>query len=250
MTAPPGEPPRDPPAPPPGFAPNAAVYDDAYYAAMYRRHWFLRNARKYRERDAALLRLVRPSPGLRLLELGSARGDTAFFLAPRVGAVVGIDAAAPAVEASREEALRRGVPNVRFELADARDLSAFVGASFGTVVMADFVEHVPDEVLVPALAEARRVLVPGGALAVYTPNRDHWAERLKAAVPGLQQPDHIAVRRAADVVALVARAGFVLDELFFSASPYPLLGAVDRLFPRLPLCRFRTCLRALAPSLG
>ena len=38
----------------PDFAPNAAVYDDAYYAAMYRPHWFFRNARKYRERDAAL----------------------------------------------------------------------------------------------------------------------------------------------------------------------------------------------------
>ena len=30
---------------PPDFAPNAAVYDDAYYAAMYRPHWFFRNAR-------------------------------------------------------------------------------------------------------------------------------------------------------------------------------------------------------------
>ena len=44
----------------PGFAPNAEVYDDAYYAAMYRPHWFLRNERKYRERDEALLRAVRP----------------------------------------------------------------------------------------------------------------------------------------------------------------------------------------------
>ena len=28
-----------------------AIYDDAYYRAMYRPHWFLRNARKYRERE-------------------------------------------------------------------------------------------------------------------------------------------------------------------------------------------------------
>ena len=67
------------------FAPNAAVYEAGYYARMYRPHWFLRNRRKYEERDAALLRIVRPSASTRLLEVGSARGDTAFFFALRVG---------------------------------------------------------------------------------------------------------------------------------------------------------------------
>ena len=232
----------------PGFAPNAAVYDDAYYAAMYRPHWFFRNARKYRERDEALLRAVRPHAGMRLLEAGSARGDTAFFFAPLVARVVGIDAAPVAVEAARAAAAARGSGNVSFEVADARDLPAFADGSFDAVLLADFVEHVTDEVLVPCLAEARRLLVPGGALALYTPNLDHWAERIKAGVPGLQQEDHIAVRPSAEVVRLVSASGFAVDDLYFSASPYPLLGAVDRLFPGAALCRFRTVLRALRPS--
>lgn len=237
------------PMPPrPDFAPNAEVYDEAYYAAMYRPHWLLRNARKYRERDAALLRAVQPHAGLRLLEVGSARGDTAFFFAPLVAEVVGIDAAGTAVAAARAAAQARGLANVRFEAADARDLAPFGDRSFDAVLLADFVEHVTDEVLRPCLAEARRVLRPGGALGIYTPNRDHWAERIKAAVPGLQQEDHIAVRPSAEVVRLVTEAGFAVEELFFSASPYPLLGAVDRLFPRAGLCRFRTVLRALRPA--
>jgi ubiquinone/menaquinone biosynthesis C-methylase UbiE len=234
--------------PRPDFAPNAEVYDEAYYAAMYRPHWLLRSARKYRERDEALLRAVRPRPGLQLLEVGSARGDTAFFFAPLVAEVVGIDAAGTAVEVARSAATARNLVNVRFETADARDLALFESGSFDAVLLADFVEHVTDEVLRPCLAEALRVLRPGGALGVYTPNRDHWAERIKAAVPGLQQPDHIAVRPAAEVVRLVASAGFLLDDLSFSASPYPLLGGIDRLFPRAGLCRFRTVLRALRPS--
>lgn len=230
------------------FAPNAEVYDAAYYREMYRPHWFLRNTRKYRERDQALLRLVKPDPGMRLLELGSARGDTSFFFAPLVREVVGIDAAPAAVGVAREEGARRGLANVRFLEADARALPADVGAPFEAVLLADFVEHVEDDVLVPTLAEALRVLAPGGALGIYTPNATHWAERIKAAVPGLQQEDHIAVRPASRVLELVARAGFRLDELFFSASPYPLLGAVDRALSSRALCRFRTCLRALRPS--
>jgi SAM-dependent methyltransferase len=231
--------------PPEKFAPNADVYGPGYYERMYRPHWLLRNRRKYAERDAALSRIVRPSPSTRVLEVGSARGDTAFFLAPRVEAVVGIDAAPAAVEAARAEQAARGIANVSFEEADARDLTRVAGGPWDVVLLADFVEHVLDDVLVPCLESARRALKSGGALAIYTPNRDHWAERVKAAVPGLQQEDHIAVRAAARVAALVVAAGFRVEDLFFSASPYPVLGALDRALPMVGLCRFRTCLRAV-----
>lgn len=238
------------PAPAKGadFAPNASVYDEAYYASMYRRHWFFRNERKYRDRDEALVRLVRPRASMRLLEVGSARGDTSFFFAPRVASVAGVDAAPAAVMAAREEALSRGVGNVRFELADARSIPLFADGSFDVVLLADFVEHVLDDVLSASLAEARRLLVPGGAVALYTPNRDHWAERVKAALPALQQADHIAVRPSARVVEAVTGAGFAVEDLFFTPSPYPLLGALDRRFPGASLCRFRTCLRARRTS--
>jgi len=226
------------------FAPNADVYETGYYRKMYQPHWFLRNRRKYEERDAALLRIVKPTPELRLLELGSARGDSSFFFAPLVKEVVGIDASGTAVAIARELAARDVVPNVRFEVADARDLAAFPDASFDVVLLADFVEHVEDDVLTASLREGRRVLTPGGALAIYTPNLDHWAERLKDAIPGLQQKDHIAVRRSARVVQFVRDAGFSVADLFFSASPYPLFGALDRLFASRDVCRFRTCLRA------
>lgn len=231
------------------FAPNAEVYAAGYYERMYRPHWFLRNRRKYEERDAALLRLVRPGPASRVLEVGSARGDTAFFLAPRVQYVVGLDAAPIAVAAARAEQAARGLGNVRFEEADARDLSRVPGSPFDVILLADFVEHVLDDVLVGCLSSARAVLGPAGALAIYTPNLSHWAERIKAAVPGLQQEDHIAVRHAERVIVLVEAAGFRVEDLFFSASPYPVLGALDRALPMVGLCRFRTCLRAvtLAP---
>jgi SAM-dependent methyltransferase len=163
------------------FAPNAEVYGPEYYERMYRPHWFLRNRRKYEEREAALLRIVRPGPATRVLEVGSARGDTAFFLAPRVHSVVGIDAAPVAVAAARARLAALDLENVRFEESDARDLSRVSGGPFDVVLLADFVEHVLDDVLLPCLASARNVLRPGGVLAIYTPNAAHWAERIKAA---------------------------------------------------------------------
>lgn len=231
--------------PPEKFAPNADIYGPEYYERMYRPHWFLRSRRKYEERDAALLRIVRPAPSSRILEVGSARGDTAFFFAPRVAEVVGVDAAKVAVQAARARLAGLALENVTFEEKDARDLSAVPGGLFDVVLLADFVEHVLDDVLVPCLSSAKTVLKPGGSLAIYTPNATHWAERLKAAVPFLQQQDHIAVRDAGRVVSLVEAAGFRVEDLFFSASPYPVLGAFDRAFPMVGLCRFRTCLRAV-----
>src|ERR1035437_11119092 len=100
---------------PPGkFAPNAEVYRPDYYERMYRPHWFLRSRRKYEERDAALLRIVRPSPFTRVLEVGSARGDTAFFFAPRVKEAVGIDAAPVTLQAAQRRLAALAPSNVRF----------------------------------------------------------------------------------------------------------------------------------------
>ena len=230
------------------FAPNAEVYAPDYYARMYRPHWFLRSRRKYEERDAALLRIVEPTPSMHMLEVGSARGDTAFFFAPRVAEVVGVDAAKVAVNAARARLAVLGLENVTFEEADARDLLAVPGGPFDIVLLADFAEHVLDDVLVLCLSSAKKALRPGGALAIYTPNATHWVERIKAAVPFLQQEDHIAVRTAERVVALVEAAGFRVEDLFFSASPYPVLGALDRALPMVGLCRFRTCLRAVTSA--
>ena len=127
------------------FAPNAEVYGPGYYERMYRPHWFLRNRRKYEERDAALLRIVRPSPSARLLEVGSARGDTAFFLAPRVAEVVGIDAAKAAVAAARTRLAALALENVRFEEADARDLSTVSGGPFDVVVNTGSMQEMTDD---------------------------------------------------------------------------------------------------------
>jgi len=100
------------------------------------------------------------------------------------------------------------------------------------------------------LAEVARVLKPGGRFVAYTPNREHWVERLKARGFLLkQQPDHIAVRRPRVIVELLRKAGFRIERIFYPPAPYPFYRPIDRLLSPLPVVgasfRFRICLEAM-----
>jgi len=150
------------------------------------------------------------------------------------------------------ERARRGAANVRFAKGDVADLSAFPARSFDAVAAIDLVEHVDDPTLRAMLAECRRVLVPGGRLGLYTPDRLHYVERLKAHDLVLKQfPEHIAVRRAAAYERFLADAGFRVDLLAWSVSPFPGVRWIEKALARLPLVgptfRYRILIRAVRP---
>ena len=94
-------------------------------------------------------------PG-RVLDLGCGTGHSFRLLAPRE--TVGVDVAADALAGQPR-------PTV---VADMRELP-FPDASFASVLSVQSIEHVPDPER--ALAEARRVLEPGGTAVFVTPNR-------------------------------------------------------------------------------
>jgi SAM-dependent methyltransferase len=103
-----------------------------------------------------LLDAVRAGPGVRVLDVATGPGYVAGAAARRNAEVVGIDFSVPMLaEARRRE------PAVDFREGDAEALP-FPDASFDAVVMSFGLLHLacPDE----ALAEAYRVLHPGGRL--------------------------------------------------------------------------------------
>ncbi len=234
-------------------SPNRDVYDPEYYAQMYHHHWFTCPDRKWREREENLLDLVRPTGTETLLELGSARGDTSFFFAPRVAKVIGLDGEPLAIDLARRRAQELGHSNVEFVLADAGDFPQIPDASIDVAAAFDFLEHVTDATLTRMLAEVRRVLKPGGRFVGYTPNREHVVERLKAGNVILkQQPDHIAVRTPRQILRFLDEAGLSLERIFYPASPYPIYRYLDLALKGIPLLgrpfRFRICLSAVRPA--
>lgn len=102
--------------------------------------------------------------GARALEIGCGTGAIARALAarPGIGEVKGVDPSPLLIERARE--LAGGVANLSFAVGDGRDLD-LEDAGFDLVLLHRVLSHVPSPDRV--LAEAARVLRPGGSLVVF-----------------------------------------------------------------------------------
>ena len=223
--------------------------EDYYRTALHDRHWFRNNSDKFRSRWENALRLLALQADDVLLELGCAAGEHTLRLAPMVARAIGLDFSADAIRLAREQALAMG-STAEFVQGDAADLGAFADASVDKVLALDLVEHLPDQTMHTMLAEAWRVLRPGGRLVIYTPSASHYVERLKAANFILRQlPGHIAVRGGEAYASALAAQPWAKVALEYLPSSYPLFGTLDRMLAPWPLVgpcfRFRILVLAV-----
>ena len=115
------------------------------------------------EMQRTYLRDIEFPEGARVLEVGCGTGAVARVLAgwPRVGEVTGVDPSPYLIDRAR--ALGARLPNLAFEVGDGRALS-FQAECFDVVVLHTVLTHVEGPGTI--LAEAHRLLRPGGWLAV------------------------------------------------------------------------------------
>lgn len=102
----------------------------------------------------------------RWLDCGCADGGYSRGLAATVDSVIGIDVIATRVDEAQR--LSAGISNLTFEHGKSESLP-FATGSFDGVLLNEVLEHVEDERR--TLREIHRVLRPGGALALFSPNR-------------------------------------------------------------------------------
>ncbi|HEY3204070.1 MAG TPA: class I SAM-dependent methyltransferase [Thermoanaerobaculia bacterium] len=228
---------------------DAEPYSDEYFEGLHRVTAFAARERKWRERNRDIVRLADPAADKVVLDLGSARGDVCFLLAPRVRKAVGIDASEKALEIAEVERAKRSVENVRFVKGDVADLDPIPDGSIDVAGAFDLLEHIDDATMRQMLGALRRVLRPGGVFVAYTPNRDHYVERLKAHGLILKQfPEHIAVRRPRQIARILEEEGWRLLEMTYSPAPFPVVRWIERLLWRAPgigrLFRYRILVRA------
>ena len=102
---------------------------------------------------------VKPRPGERILDMAGGTGDVAFRMARRGAKVTVADINADMLEVGRERARERGVERLAWQIEDAQSLT-FDDRSFDAYTIAFGIRNVPR--IDSALAEAHRVLKPGG----------------------------------------------------------------------------------------
>jgi ArsR family transcriptional regulator len=108
----------------------------------------------------ALLRLM---PPMVIADLGAGEGAFSLLLAQRAKKVIAVDTSAKMIEVAREQALRNGVKNVEFRLGDMEEIP-IKAATVDLVWVSQSLHHA----LHPgrALAEANRILRPGGRIVI------------------------------------------------------------------------------------
>jgi ArsR family transcriptional regulator len=151
--------------------------------------------------NEALLALLPPS--WTVADLGCGTGALTAALAPRVRKVVAVDRSAAMLQAARRRT--EGLRNVELHEADLAQLPlprASCDAALLVLVLA--YQEDPD----PALAEAHRILRPGGRLVVVDVIR-HGDEELRRRMgqvhPGFEAEDLTTRFRAAGFIAAAAR---------------------------------------------
>ncbi len=120
---------------------------------------------------------ARLAAGRRVLDAGCGTGYGTAELAAHAQAAVGIDIAPEAVAYA---AAAFPLPNARFAAASCSALP-FPDRSFDLVTAFEVIEHLGDYRAL--VAEAARVLAPGGCFVVSTPNRAYYSETRSEAGP-------------------------------------------------------------------
>lgn len=167
------------------------MYDKNYY--RYRER-----TRDFRVESDILIRLLRLEPGCRVLEVGCGGGALLSRLESAGFEAVGVDLLEEAVRAAREMVREATVLRV-----DAVSLP-FEDSSFDRLAAHHLVEHLDD--MPAALGEWRRVLRPGGVLALCTPNLLYPSRGM------FNDPTHVHIFDPDELVSAVGQAGFRVEE--------------------------------------
>ena len=118
----------------------------------------------------ALLKLM---PPLVIADLGAGEGTISQLMAQRAKKVIAIDDSEKMVEFGSELAKKHGIANLEYRLGDIEDVPIRTG-SVDLAFLSQALHHAPHPE--KAIAEASRILKPGGRIAILDLNRHHFEE--------------------------------------------------------------------------
>ena len=158
---------------------------------------------------AEAVELVQPRPGDRVLDVATGTGNMALALAPHVKEVVGLDLTPEMLDQARKLTAERGVANAEWVLGDAEELP-FPDASFDVWTARTAPHHFRH--LDRSLAEAYRVLKPGGKAVVIDSSGPREARDHLHQVEVARDPSHVRMYTLDEWIDHLEKAGFLVEE--------------------------------------
>jgi ubiquinone/menaquinone biosynthesis C-methylase UbiE len=174
----------------------------------------------------------------RILDIGCTIGHNIvpIALAFLDAEVIAIDTAAPSLRYGHARARALGVPNIQFRQMSGEDLSAFADGHFDWVQTTMFLHELSMKALPKILAEAHRVLTPGGLLfhieqPEYGPEMPLFEQFMRDWDAYNNNEPFWSAMHALDMKEEMAKAGFPRDRQFTVGVK----AVVDeRIFPPSP----------------
>ncbi len=156
--------------------------------------------------------LVKGHASAQLLDLGCGAGHVAFHVAPEVAQVTACDLSADMLLAVEKGARERQLGNITVQQGGAESLP-FANASFDFVISRFSTHHWHD--VGAGLREARRVLKPGGTLAIVdivSPGHALLDTHLQT-VEVLRDNSHVRDYSLGEWSRLLSEAGFIVQDV-------------------------------------
>ncbi|MGC9941884.1 MAG: class I SAM-dependent methyltransferase [Verrucomicrobiota bacterium] len=152
------------------------------------------------------------APG-RVLDVGCGDGQFLYRMHQAGWSVAGLDFDSKAIDAAKMKYGQHGFELLHSDLADAH----FPDNSFDAITMHHVIEHVPKPVAF--LAEAKRILKPGGRLVAVTPNAGSLAQSIfQDCWRGWEPPRHLQIFSLPALESCARQATFTRVEVKSSAA--------------------------------
>jgi len=181
---------------------------------------------------ARVVELAAPQADWSALDVATGTGHTAFALASHVARVVGTDLTPEMLAEGEKLAHERGIPNVRFCLADVHALP-FDDATFDLVTCRRAAHHFSD--IGRALREMRRVLRPFGSGRLVIDDRgvpeDDFVDACMNELDRLHDESHVRQYRPSQWERTLAQIGFVVESIEPYTRHRPLTSLTDDVSP-------------------
>lgn len=198
--------------PPQSIPPD--VYDRDYFLSEICEGLEEAQAGEVSFNKAKQVRILGPRPGLRILDAGCGRGETALALAKAGAQISGLDYSEASVELTREALSDH--PDTDVKLGSVTDLP-WADNSFDRIQFSDVIEHLDPPQTVPALKEFHRVLKPGGFALIHTaPNLLFMNYGWPAVKPFVRLAGHGEIAARVDGWFEIAEAYHVNEQSVFT----------------------------------